>query len=135
MGSEMCIRDRAIGLNRVPCLCAFDEVSCQACLCDWTTAVHARNSEAPIRVPLHFPPTCKWSAVAWTRVSFRFGNAFPGMCRADVVVKVINPSPVLRLFFKGAVRAQLMHAYYGDLTCVGLTISLFGIWYFVRRSR
>lgn len=119
--------------NRALCLDAREEVPCQTCLCDWTTAVTARYAEPPFGVPLHLPSGCKLSTVTRTRVAFGFRDAFIGMRCTNMVVKVINPLPIFRLLCIRTVRAALMHAYYGDLTCIGLTISLCGIWYIVRR--
>ena len=60
-------------------------------------------------------------------------DEFSGMVDADVRVKVVDAPPVLSVFLVRTIWAKYMQAFGGDLTCIGLTILVGGIWYIVRR--
>lgn len=61
-------------------------------------------------------------------------NRFVGMVDAHVRMKVVGAGPVLRLPVR-TIGALYMQAFGADLTCIGLTIVISGIWYIVRRNR
>ena len=131
---ELSFAPRAVVfLHSAPSVPAREEVPLHAAPDERPSTELARNAQLSPRVAFHFPPRRKWAAVTRAGVSIWRRDLFAGMLHSDVRVEVVGANKVLRSVRRRAKGTQYMQAFWGDLTCVGLTLVAIGGWYIAQR--